>query len=551
MSAPTPAASALDRLARLDLAFLNWRDPWHPDAGGAEAYAHEIARRFSAAGARVTFVSSRYPGARAREYRDGMRIVRGGGTFGVYASAAAHLLRNRHAYDAVIDFQNGIPFFSPLFTPRWTADLCVIHHVHQRQFDVRFRWPLNSLGRLLEKQVSRRVYRGRPVVVVSPSTREGARRELGFGNPLHIVPNGRPTDLPRTPAGTRSGTPALTVVSRLVPQKRVDLLVRAMPALLRRIPELRLDVCGDGPELPALRALVHTLGVGPAVTFHGHVSNARKEELFHHAWLTVVPSVAEGWGLTVIEANAVGTPALAFDVPGLRDAIQPGVNGYLLDPSADLADGVADALAELADPAARERTAARCRAWAAAFSWDASAERLAQVVLEELHRIHRHRRSRRAANDLAVVTRFTARDTAATERAVREALRRTDAWHRDGNTFQVLLHGCDEVQALGALARLGVDDATVTLAGARDVLVGGSSRRLGAPDPLPDTAPPAEESAPATSSVRSPGRPSPAEEPRPARSASRFPATTSAAEPAPRPAPAPLSRPAPAGEVRP
>ncbi|MFG3346138.1 glycosyltransferase family 4 protein [Streptomyces sp. NPDC048018] len=566
MSAPTPA-SALDRLARLDLAFLNWRDPWHPDAGGAEAYAHEIARRFSAAGAHVTFVSSRYPGAPAREYRDGMRIVRGGGTFGVYAAAGAHLLRNRHAYDAVIDFQNGIPFFSPLFTPRWTADLCVIHHVHQRQFDVRFRWPLNSVGRLLEKQVSRLVYRGRPVVVVSPSTREGARRELGFGNPLHIVPNGRPTDLPRMPAGTRSTTPALTVVSRLVPQKRVDLLVRAMPALLRRIPALRLDICGDGPELPALRALVHSLGVASAVSFHGHVSNARKEELFHRAWLTVVPSVAEGWGLTVIEANAVGTPALAFDVPGLRDAIQPGVNGRLLDPSADLADGIADALADLADPAARERTAARCRAWAAAFSWDASAERLAQVLLEELHRIHRHRRSRRGANDLAVVTRFTARDAAATERAVREALRRTDAWHREGDAFQVLLHGCDEVQALNALARLGVDDATVSLAGARDVLVGGSSRRLGAPDPVPGTASPAGEPERGPRSVRSADAPSPAAAPEshpahPAAAESHpAPASPAAPEPRPapaspaaskpRPAPAPLSRPAPAREVRP
>ncbi|MET8506950.1 glycosyltransferase family 4 protein [Streptomyces sp. NPDC004787] len=484
-AARPPAGGALARIAPLDIAFLNWRDPWHPQAGGAEAYAHEIARRFSAAGAHLTFVSACYPGAPAREYREGLRIVRAGGAFGVYPAAAAHLLRNRHAYDAVVDFQNGIPFFSPLFTPRWTADLCVIHHVHQRQFDVRFRRPLSTVGRLLEKQVSRRVYRGRPIVVVSPSTREGARRELGLGNPLHIVPNGSPAGVPAEPAGARSDTPALTVVSRLVPQKRVDLLLRALPALLRRFPALRLDLCGDGPELPALRDLVGALGVASAVTFHGHVSDARRAELFHRAWLTVVPSAAEGWGLTVIEANAVGTPALAYDVPGLRDAIQPGVNGRLLDPSADLADGVAAALADLADPAARELTAARCRAWAAAFSWDASAERLAQVILEELRRVHRHRRSRRSANDLAVLGRFTAADADATERAAAAALRQTDAWHREGDAFQVLLHGCDELQALTALARLGVHDAALSLAGARDVLVGGPSRRVTAAGPPP------------------------------------------------------------------
>ncbi|MFI9209391.1 glycosyltransferase family 4 protein [Streptomyces sp. NPDC053253] len=477
MTAPTPLTApvpvtALDRLARADLAFLNWRDPGHPDAGGAEAYCWEIARRFAAAGAHITLVSSRYPGSRALEYRDGIRVVRAGGTFGVYAAAAAHLLRNRHAYDAVVDFQNGIPFFSPLFTPRWTADICVIHHVHQHQFDTRFRWPMNAVGRVLEKQVSRRVYRGRPVVVVSPSTREGARRELGFGNPLHIVPNGRPGAAAPAPAGRRSDGPAVTVVSRLVPQKRVDLILRAVPALLRRRPELRVDICGDGPEAELLRKLAAGLGVASAVVFHGHVTEARKQELFHHAWLTVVPSVAEGWGLAVIEANTVGTPALAFDVPGLRDAIRPGVNGWLLDPDAELADGIDAALDELSTPEARRLAAARCRAWAAAFSWDASAERLAQVVLEDVQRIHRHLRSRRSASDLSVVTRFSSPDPAATERAVRNSLRQTDAWSRDGNVFRVLLHGCDEVRALGALRRLAVADADIALANGHDVLVG-------------------------------------------------------------------------------
>ncbi|MET9541737.1 glycosyltransferase family 4 protein [Streptomyces sp. NPDC006553] len=464
--------TALDRLARTDLAFLNWRDPTHPDAGGAEAYCWEIARRFAAAGAHVTLVSSRYPGSRAREYRDGIRVVRGGGTFGVYAAAAAHLLRNRHAYDAVVDFQNGIPFFSPLFTPRWTADLCVIHHVHQHQFDTRFRWPMNTVGRVLEKQVSRRVYRGRPVVVVSPSTREGTRRELGFGNPIHIVPNGRPRPRQTGPAGQRSATPALTVVSRLVPQKRVDLILRAMPALLRRLPELRVDLCGDGPEGDSLHKLAAGLGIGSAVEFHGHVSDERKQELFHRAWLTVVPSVAEGWGLAVIEANTVGTPALAFDVPGLRDAIRPGVNGWLLDPDADLADGIASAFDALSTPEARARTAARCRDWAAAFSWDASAERLAEVVVEDLQRIRRHRHSRRSVSDLSVITRFTSPDPETTERAVRRALRQTDAWQRNGDAFRLLLHGCDEVRALNALRRLDVAEADVVLANGHDVLLG-------------------------------------------------------------------------------
>ncbi|QKW09734.1 glycosyltransferase family 4 protein [Streptomyces sp. NA04227] len=488
--------SALQELSRADILFLNWRDPGHPRAGGAEAYCFEIASRFAAAGAHVTHFSARYPGAAPRGTRDGVRMLRGGGTYGVYAAAARHLLGHRHGYDAVIDFQNGIPFFSPLFTPRWTADICVIHHVHQSQFDLMLPRPLNIVGRMLEKQAGSAVYRGRPVVVVSPSTLEGTRRELGFHNPIYIVPNGSPPAATSdNPASTpRSDTPTLAVVSRLMPQKRIDLLVRAMPQLACRIPDLRLDIAGEGPELGALRDLAEDLGVADITHFHGHVSEEAKQRLLAGAWLTVVPSAAEGWGLTVIEANAAGTPTLAYDVPGLRDAVRPGHNGWLLPPEGDLADGVAAALETLAEPAARARAATRCRSWAAAFSWDDSAERLAAVVLEEIRRTRRHQRSRRRPSDLTVVGRFRAEDAedaAATEAALERVLRQTDTWVRDGDRFHLLLHGCDEVRALRALHRLGVHAPELTLASRQDVLVGtsgldGADGTEGADDLFPD-----------------------------------------------------------------
>ncbi|MET7619741.1 glycosyltransferase family 4 protein [Streptomyces sp. NPDC005408] len=463
--------TALGQLARADVLFLNWRDPSHPQAGGAEAYCYEIARRFADAGAQITLFSARHPGSAPYTEADGVRILRAGGTFGVYAAAARHLMRHRHAYDAVVDFQNGIPFFSPLFTPHWTADICVIHHIHQHQFDMRFHWPLNTLGRVLEKQCSKLVYRGRPMVVVSPSTREGTRRDLGFGNPIYIVPNGSPR--PCTVQGARSPTPAITVVSRLVPQKRVDLLIRAVPELMRLLPDIHVDICGDGSEGARLRELASRLDADGVVDFHGHVSDERRGELLARAWLTVVPSVAEGWGLTVIEANGVGTPAVAFDVPGLRDAIRHRHNGWLLPPDSNLAQGVAAALRELRDSAARERMADRCRAWSAGFSWEESAERLAAVVVEEMRRIRRHRRSRRRPSDLTVVTRFRAADGDAMEHAISRSLRQTDAWSRQGNAFRLLLHGCDEVRALSALRRLGVRGPALTLASRQDILVSG------------------------------------------------------------------------------
>ncbi|MFF9133034.1 glycosyltransferase [Streptomyces sp. NPDC014806] len=505
--------TALEDLARADILFLNWRDPTHPKAGGAEAYCYEIARRFSAAGAHVTVLTARHPGATPFTEYEGMRILRGGGTYGVYAAAAWHMLRHRHAYDAVIDLQNGIPFFSPLFTPRWTADVCVVHHVHQQQFDLLMPRPLSLLGRVLEKHVSRLVYRGRPMIVVSPSTLQGLRRELGFRNPVHIVPNGNATGPDRSghreaaegtatagPTGSGPGeaadraadrTPRIAVVSRLVPQKRLDRLVRAMPELARTVPGVHLDIAGEGSELTHLRDLARRLGVADAVTFHGHVSDARKQRLLARAWLTVVPSVAEGWGLTVIEANAVGTPALVHDVPGLRDAVLDGRTGWRLPPDADLAAGVAAALRELRDPATRERMATRCRAWAETFSWDDSAQRLAAVVLEEIWRTRRHRRSRRRSSDLAVIGRFRSTNGNETEKLMRRALRLTDAWARHGDTFHVLLKGCDEMRAQRVLRRLGVHPTALTLASHRDVLVG-TGEDTDQDDPQTGDTPPGE-----------------------------------------------------------
>ena len=167
----------------------------------------------------------------------------------MYLAAARHLERYGRRYDAVIDCQNGIPFFAPLWAPGSQAVLCVVHHVHQKQFDMYFRWPVNHVGRVLEGRVSRGVYRRGPFIAVSPSTRAEMRRQLGFRAPIHIVPNGigalQPGRLPRSPA------PTVAVVTRLVPHKRLHLLVDAVPALLSRWPDLHVDIAGTGPARAA------------------------------------------------------------------------------------------------------------------------------------------------------------------------------------------------------------------------------------------------------------------------------------------------------------
>jgi glycosyltransferase involved in cell wall biosynthesis len=462
--------SALEQLSGRRILFLNWRDQLNPAAGGAESYTEQIARRFVRAGVSITLFTSTFEGAPPYDWSNEYLVIRKGSRFGVYLAAARHLKRYAAHYDAVVDFQNGIPFFAPAWGPAAMPVVCVVHHVHQRQFDMYFRWPMNLVGRLLEGRVSRRVYGDRPMVAVSPSTRAEMRRELRLRGPVHIVPNG--VDAPLPSSLTRSPTPSIALVTRLVPHKQISHLIEAVPELLRRWPDLRVDIAGSGTEHQALEEQVRQLGLEKTVTLSGRVSEQVKSDLLAQAWLTVAPSVAEGWGLTVIEANAAGTPAVAYDVPGLRDSVRHGVTGWLVRPGQSLATALINALDELSDPQRQRLVADQARAWANSFSWDSSADRLANVLLTEM----RHRElgcpGRRQAIDLATVASWPPEASPELVPLLRKELRVTDIISSDDEGTKALLIGCDEVGAARALQRVPIPPTTLRLATTARVLSG-------------------------------------------------------------------------------
>jgi glycosyltransferase involved in cell wall biosynthesis len=459
---------ALEQLAGRRILFLNWRDLANPESGGAEAYTEQVAKRFSQAGAMLTLFTSQYPDAPPYDWPNGYLVIRQGGRLGVYLAAGRHLKRQADSYDAVVDFQNGIPFFAPLWGPSAKPVVCVVHHVHQRQFDMYFRWPLNHVGRLLEGPVSRRVYGTRPMVAVSPSTRAGMRRELRFRGPIHIVPNG--VDPPRPSTVPRAPTPTIAVVTRLVPHKRLDHLVEAVPELLRRWPDLRVNIGGNGPAYDSLQALVRQLGLEKVVRLLGRVPEQTKGDLLAEAWLTVSPSLSEGWGLTVIEANAVGTPTVAYDVPGLRDSIRHMITGWLVQPGETLATTLARALEALSDPARRHQMASAARSWSASFSWDSTAERLASVLLAEIRHREQGVPERRQAIDLATVAYWPKNVGDELAPILRKVLRPTDIITNGHDGLKVLLIGCDEVGAAKALQRVPTPPAQLHLATTADIL---------------------------------------------------------------------------------
>jgi glycosyltransferase involved in cell wall biosynthesis len=361
----------------------NWRDPWHPEAGGAERYAWEMARALTARGAVVRFLTARGPGQDRGEYRDGIEIIRRGGRFTLYPRALGWLLAHRWWADAVLDCQNGIPFFTPLVLPHRTPVLCVVHHVHTAQFGAHFPPWLAGIGRLLEGPAARLAYRGQGCVAVSPSTIAAMRARLHWRGPIYLIPNGTP--IPAVGDGER-GTPAegdqrprLAWIGRLVAHKRAELLI---PVAARGY---QVDVVGRGPGAAALSAAITSAeqsahGLAGALHLHGYLPEAEKSAVLTGALLHLSTSLGEGWGLCVLEAAALGVPTVAFDVEGLRDSVLDGQTGWLAREGEELADVVERAERELADPVRRAEVAAACRAWADQLSWERSTTRMAAQV---------------------------------------------------------------------------------------------------------------------------------------------------------------------------
>jgi glycosyltransferase involved in cell wall biosynthesis len=382
----TPGLPASD-LTGLRIAIANWRDPWHPDAGGAERYAWEIGRGLVARGARVVFLTARAPGQARRGRHDQITVARMGGRFTVYPRVLGWLLRRRRSFDAVLDCQNGIPFFTPCVLPRRVPVLCLVHHVHTAQFGVHFpRW-MALAGRMLEGPAARLAYRRHGCVAVSPSTVTAMRERLHWTGDIYLIPNGAPPPGLTGPGPTGPGPTgpgrSLTWVGRLVAHKRAELLLPVADRLAGS--GLTIDVVGRGPAAPALAAGIEAHGAGGTIRLHGFVTEARKREIVAGSLLHLNTSQGEGWGLCVLEAAALGVPTVAFDVDGLRDAIWDGRTGWLVRDGETIEDVTERAVKELAGPGRRRDVAAACRHWAASLSWDRSAQRMAELISASVH----------------------------------------------------------------------------------------------------------------------------------------------------------------------
>ena len=356
---------------------LNERDPKHPLAGGAELHVSEIFRRLSERGYEITLAVSSFKGASKTERVDGLQVRRLGPLLLYYPRVAWLCAREtrRGDFDVVVECLNKVPFFSPVYSGAPVLALC--HHLFGEVAFRQVAWPIAATVWAAERLIPP-LYRRRPFIAISESSRDD------------LVARGIPAaDIQVSHCGVsppeivvdvdRVRPHRVAYMGRLEPYKRVDVLIRAMARLADRFPEAELLVIGKGSARPSLEKLAKELGLGDRTRFTGFISNAERDALLAQCRVCVCASEKEGWGLTVIEANRVGTPVVASDVPGLRDSVCNGQTGLLV-PYGDV-DAFAKAIGRfLEDDAFSLEMSREALLWSDQFDWDTAASEMGEAI---------------------------------------------------------------------------------------------------------------------------------------------------------------------------
>jgi glycosyltransferase involved in cell wall biosynthesis len=358
-----------------------WRDYTDPEAGGSELHAHRILSAWSNAGLKVNMTTSSVPEAPAFTKREGYQITRRVGRYSIFprtmlSGLVGHLGRG----DGLVEIWNGMPFLSPLWArcPR----VVFLHHVHAEMWKMVLPKGLAEAGYLFERRIAPPVYRHSRIITLSSSSKAEIVEMLRLpSSNISIVPPGVE---PRfSPGPNRSETPLVVAVGRLVPVKRFDLLIEALVRLKPRHPELRAIIAGEGYERPMLENLIRSKRAEDWISLPGFVDDAALIDLYRQAWVLASSSLREGWGMTVTEAGACGTPAVVSQIGGHEDAVVDGESGILFDTT----DRLVEALdSVLIDEVLRKRLGMGASDHAARFNWDATARAVLAVLALEARR---------------------------------------------------------------------------------------------------------------------------------------------------------------------
>ncbi len=320
----------------MHILILSWRDIKNPLSGGAEIFTHQITKRLVKQGIKVSIISGKFPEAKKVEVVDGVKIIRpthfnpkqpiGYIRWPLFLiEVAKHFKSNLEKdVDIVIDQVHGLPSFTTFYSKKPTIffPLEVANEIWFKQIP----FPANLTGFLAEKFYLK-LFKNYPFLTISKSTANDLKK-VGVKNISIITPG---ISTPPTKLIPKTKQPSFTSLQRLTPMKRLEDTIQAFSKVQKKHPKSTLHVIGKGnfTYLKLLKELTSTLQLHSNIKFHGFVSDKKKYQLLSQSWALLSTSIREGWGLNVIEAASVGTPTIAYNIPGISDSVINNKTGML------------------------------------------------------------------------------------------------------------------------------------------------------------------------------------------------------------------------------
>ena len=353
----------------MHILILNWRDIKNPKAGGAEIVTMQHAKAWIRRGNKVTWFTSLFGKASKESFVDGVRIVRRGNSLTTYFFGILFYFFSKEKYDIVIDEIHGIPYFTPFFVKK--PKLAFIHEVAGEIWNYMYPFPLNIFGRVIEKYYFS-LYKHIPFWTDAQSTQVELEK---FGIPkknISIIAcpinNIAIRQLPK-----KEKVPTYIFVSRLVKMKGIETVLDTFSKIIEKQKFAKLWIVGGGDPKYVLKLnqLVKEKNMTRQVIFLGKVSEQKKLQLMRKAHILLHASVKEGWGLVVIEAASQATPAVVYNVGGLRDSVKNNLTGVVLKTN-NSQEMATEAIKLYEDRKRYKKMQKNCVVWAKSFSWSKS-----------------------------------------------------------------------------------------------------------------------------------------------------------------------------------
>lgn len=290
----------------------------------------ELAKRLVLDGHEVTLLVGGYEGGALDEMIDSYRVIRVGTRYSVYWHAYKYYKSHLRGWaDIVIEEVNTVPFFTKFYCKE--KSILFFHQLAREIWFYEMTFPLNYIGYWAEP-VYLRLLNNKKVITISESTKADLMR-FGFREKnIDIISEGiefKPISAFSFQTGAKFESPTMLSLGSMRAMKRTGDIVQAYEIAKDSIPELELVMAGDssGEYGATVMQMIADSKYKDSIRYLGRVSPEDKIELMQKAHVIAVASVKEGWGLIVTEAASQGTPAVVYDVDGLRDSVRDGITG--------------------------------------------------------------------------------------------------------------------------------------------------------------------------------------------------------------------------------